>query len=114
MKPILFALAIFAAGASLVACANDGPHGPPPGYGPGPLAFDGYYDDGYGPFYDGYWGDDGAFYYAPRQGEPFRRDDAGHFRRDSAQGFHPVHGLGGPHPGAPHFSGGGAGDHRPG
>jgi hypothetical protein len=64
-------------------------------YGPHPVAYDGYYDDFYGPFYDGYWGDDGGFYYTDGPHHPFHRDAGGHFRHDMAQGFHPVHGLGG-------------------
>ena len=34
----------------------------------GPVYYDGYYDGYYGAFNDGYWGDDGAFWYS----------DAGH------------------------------------
>jgi len=82
----------------LVACA-DGPYGGPgPGvHGPEPVAYDGYYDDFYGPFYDGYWAGDGSFYYSDAPGHPYRRDTAGHFRRDAASGFHAVHGTGAGH-----------------
>jgi hypothetical protein len=56
------------------------------------VGYDGYYDDAYGPIYDGYWGDDGAFYYRDAVDHPMHRDDAHHFRHDSAPGFHPIHG----------------------
>lgn len=51
---------------------------------------DGYYDDFYGPVDTGYWGDDGAFMYRGAD-QQFHRDDAGHFRKDAAQGYHTVH-----------------------
>ncbi len=81
---------IFAASAvALIAgCAN-----------PGNVAsagYDGYYDDYYGPFDYGYWGDDGFFYYSDGAGG-FRRDDGNHFRHGAAEGFHGIHtgGVGG-------------------
>ena len=82
-------------------------------YAGGPYAYDGYYDDFYGPIHDGYWGDDGFFYY--RGGEhdrAFRRGDAAHFRRDAgadAGHFHTMQGSFAPQRGMrmPHFSGGG-------
>ncbi len=52
---------------------------------------DGYYDDFYGPFDAGYWGDDGVFVYRGSDRQ-FHRDDGGHFRRDGATGFHTMHG----------------------
>ena len=52
---------------------------------------DAYYDDSYGPYYDGYWGTDGAFYYRDTADHPYVRDDAKHFRPDNAGGsFHHV------------------------
>jgi hypothetical protein len=51
---------------------------------------DGYYDDFYGPFDAGYWGDDGVFMYRGADHQ-FHRDDAGHFRKDAATGYHPAH-----------------------
>jgi hypothetical protein len=52
---------------------------------------DAYYDDFYGPYNDGYWAADGVFYFRMGADQPYRRDDAGHFRRDSAgSGFHHV------------------------
>jgi hypothetical protein len=44
--------------------------------------YDGYYDGSYGAFNDGYWGNDGAFYYADSN-HNWQRDGAGHFRRDN-------------------------------
>jgi hypothetical protein len=82
-----------AAGAALmlVGCADGGYYHHD--HGPMAVAYDGFYDDGYGPFYDGYWGDDGAFYYSDGPGHAYRRDDAHHFRHDNpGQGFHAVQG----------------------
>jgi hypothetical protein len=65
-------------------------------YGHGPVAvvgYDGYYDDYYGPFVDGYWGADGGFYYRGPD-HHYHRDVGGHFSRVAAQGMHPVHGRG--------------------
>ena len=47
--------------------------------------YDGYYDGSYGAFNDGYWGNDGAFYYADGQ-RTWHRDDGNHFRRDTGDG----------------------------
>ena len=51
---------------------------------------DAYYDDTYGPYYDGYWGSDGMFYYRDTADHPYVRDDARHFRRENGTGFHHV------------------------
>lgn len=60
------------------------------GYGVGGLA---YYDDFYGPYYDGYWGRDGFYYYSLGRDRPFVRDERHHFRHDNAGGgFHGVQG----------------------
>ena len=59
--------------------------------GPTPIDYDGYYDDYYGPFYDGYWAADGFFYFADGPGRSYRRDDFHHFRREASVGFHGVH-----------------------
>jgi len=48
-------------------------------------AFDGWYDGYYGPYTDGYWSDDGFFYYS--SGGGYVRDNDRHFRRDTAPGF---------------------------
>ena len=66
--------------------------------GPGPYAYgyvDGYYDDYYGPLYDGYWGPDDYFYYRTGATGDYLRDNDHHFRHDSAQGFHSFHGRAG-------------------
>lgn len=57
------------------------------------VGYDGFYDDYYGPFNDGYWDRDGAFYYMDAGGIR-HRDEGGHFRREAAPGFHAVHGHG--------------------
>jgi hypothetical protein len=82
-------------------------------YGPGPYAYDGWYDGYYGPIYDGYWGDDGYFYYRHNEGEgAFVRGDNHHFAHQAPQGphnFQSMHGMTAPRQGvhAPHFPGGG-------
>ena len=97
MKKILTAIGLSVGLFGLAACAT-GPYGPPGGgpgyYGPEPVAYDGYYDDFYGPFYDGYWAGDGGYYYTDAPGHPYHRDTGAHFRRDQASGFHAVHGTG--------------------
>ena len=85
MKRLFLALG---AALTLSACASG--YG---GFGGGGLA---YYDDYYGPYYDGYWGGD-AFYYRHDRRGPFIRDTSGHFRRGAAPGFHGVHAHGGFH-----------------
>lgn len=86
IKTILVSIA---AAALLCSCAEEY------GYGYGPdvaVAYNGYYDDYYGPIYDGYWEGD-AFYYRPSAGGSFRRDEGQHFRHEAASGFHPVRGT---------------------
>jgi hypothetical protein len=92
----------------LASCAG----GPGMAYGPGPYEYDGWYDGAYGPIYDGYWGDDGYFYYRHQEGEgAFVRGDREHFSRQSpgAGNFQHMHGMTTPRQGvsAPHFPGGG-------
>ncbi|MBV9841300.1 MAG: hypothetical protein JOY99_07170 [Sphingomonadaceae bacterium] len=67
----------------LAACAADYYGGPA---GPGPIAYDGFYDDYYGPIYDGYWGDGDVFYYRTGEHGHFRADRSGHFRHDMPGG----------------------------
>ena len=86
-------------------------------YAGGAYAYDGYYDDFYGPIHDGYWGDDGFFYFRGSPGDRrFRRGDAAHFRRGPAAGanFHPMRGSMTPGRGMhmPHFGGGRGGRGR--
>src|SRR5271168_5164000 len=57
--------------------------GGPGEYGPTPVGYDGYYDDYYGPFYDGCWAGDGGFYYSDGPGHGYRRGDPRHFRREA-------------------------------
>jgi len=103
LRGALVAFGFGVAALSLGACTS---YYGPAGYGPGngvayyehsPMGFDGYYDDAYGPFYDGYWGD-GGFYYSTGEGHPYQLDHSNHFRREQAEGFHNVHG--GMHSGA--------------
>ena len=113
MKKLMAGIAGVTALVLLGGCAD--------GYGSGGVGMsasvdydDGYYDGSYGPFYDGYWANDGYFYYSDAEGHPFRRDEARHFRHDHAAGFNHVHGHGtahapvahgGPAPTAPHERG---------
>ncbi|HWE46527.1 MAG TPA: hypothetical protein VG407_10910 [Caulobacteraceae bacterium] len=89
------ALALFATTAvigvgGLAACADD--YGVHAGYyyGDNDAYVDAYYDDFYGPYTDGYWGNDGYFYYSTGPGHAFARDTDRHFRRDTSTGFHAV------------------------
>ena len=78
------AIALAASAALLIsACASAGYSGA--------AYYDGYYDNGYGRVWSGYWGPDSHFYYATRRGHPFVRDDAHHFRRDPGEGFRHFH-----------------------
>ena len=99
MKKLLITLAAGVAALTISACAGGYYGGTGGGPVVGPVAYDGFYDDAYGPFYDGYWGGDGGFYYSDGEGHPFHRDMGNHFRHDTAQGFHSVHGFGGMHGG---------------
>jgi hypothetical protein len=89
-------LAIATMSLALPSCASNG-------HGMRSLAslddYDAYYDDAYGPFYDGYWGDDGAFYHREHPGQPFAPDNGGHFHHSGGGGFHGVHTGGGAHGG---------------
>ena len=106
----------------LAACA--GGYGMQVGYDAStPYEYDGWYDGSYGPIYDGYWGDDGYFYYRHNEGEgAYVRGDRDHFARQAPQGPHNyqhVHGMTTPRQGiaAPHcphmggHGGGGGGGH---
>jgi hypothetical protein len=116
MKKMMIALGALLPALSLGACAA--------GYGRvdyagGPYSYDGYYDDFYGPIYDGYWGGDGFFYYRGGANEHrFRRGDPGHFRHDAGPGggghFHSMQGAFTPQRGMsmPHFGAGRGGGGR--
>ncbi|THD55834.1 hypothetical protein [Phenylobacterium sp.] len=86
MKPLVASLV--ASALTLSACA-DGGYGHHFGGGGG-LAYDAYYDDAYGPYVDGYWGADDVFMYRHERNGEFARDEAHHFRHDTASGFHGV------------------------
>jgi hypothetical protein len=87
MKPVLI---VAAAALALSACASGY-------YGGGDLGYNAYYDDAYGPYNDGYWGRDGAFWYSARPHGPYLRDGGAHFRHGAFDGGHGVHGSGGFH-----------------
>jgi hypothetical protein len=92
MKPIPTVLAVtLLASAGLAACAGGyGGGGAPDGYYDA-AGYNAYYDDSYGPFFDGYWDGD-TFLFSRARGRPFERDEAHHFQRSAANGFHGVHG----------------------
>lgn len=81
---------------ALSACATGRGYG---GYGGGygDYAYNGYYDNYYGPIVGGYWGAGDTFYYRTRPDGDWRRDDGRHFRRDAFNGYMPVR-VHGPHP----------------
>jgi hypothetical protein len=54
------------------------------------IGYDGFYDDYYGPLTNGYWANDGFFYYMDARGHR-HRDSGRHFRHDTAPGFHAFH-----------------------
>jgi|SRR6267154_2212108 len=84
-----FAPLVCTAALMLSACANDGTYSS--GYYGGGVAYNSaFYDDFYGPYYDGYWGPGDVFIFTEAPGRPFRRDDARHFRHEAAQGFHRI------------------------
>jgi len=63
------------------------------------FAYDGFYDDYYGPIYDGYWGDGDVFYYRTAHRGHYVRDDSHHFYHDmntapAGGHFHPMHVMG--------------------
>ncbi len=89
MKKLAAALGAVLALSMLGACATgfyDGDHHQGDAY-----YSDAYYDDFYGPYNDGYWASDGAFYYRDAADHPYVRDDAKHFRHENAgTGFHHI------------------------
>lgn len=84
MKRTVAAIALGLAATLPSACANDI-------YGRGVVSWSsypyyGWYDGFYGPFYDGYWGTDGFFYFRLTIGDTvFRRDRERHFRREAVR-----------------------------
>lgn len=87
-KHFFSALALVLATSGLAACAT-GYYGA--SYGGGYSYYDGYYDDYYGPVSYGYWGPDDYYYYSTTVNGTYIRDDAHHFRRDRADGWHQFH-----------------------
>jgi hypothetical protein len=120
MKHVLALAGLAAAALSLGACADEMYAGG--GNWGGPVAYDGWYDGAYGDVYDGYWGDDGYFYYRHGSNDhKYYRGDRAHFARgDSAPGgnYHHIQGAIQSQPQGvrmPHFGGGGmhgGGDHQ--
>ena len=100
MQRSLIAAAVVVSAIALGACEEYGPAGP---YAD--VDFNGYYDDAYGPFYGGYWGDGGIFYYADKDGRHFHRDTGHHFRSDAVSGYHPIQGHAPPARGGRLFGG---------
>ncbi len=88
MKKLASVALVAAAAVSMTACADT--YGHRDHYASVGVYADGYYDGFYGPIDTGYWGDDGAFMYRGSD-QQFHRDDSGHFRKDTAQGYHTVH-----------------------
>jgi hypothetical protein len=103
MKHIISALSLAAGIAALAGCAV-GPvsvgEKSSPMYAAG-SAYDAYYDNYYGPIYDGYWSDSG-FNFRTAADQQYQQDTAGHFRRQATPGFQQIHGEVHPQaPGAP-------------
>ncbi|HKT86104.1 MAG TPA: hypothetical protein VJQ77_08475 [Novosphingobium sp.] len=80
----------------LAGCVEDGYAGVQSAYYD-PYPYNGWYDGFYGPIYDGYWGDDGFFYYrATDRDRHFHRGNHDHFRRGDARptgSFRPMQGT---------------------
>lgn len=92
MKLLITALAASAA-LGLAACESDGYYDGGGGfsagyYGHGPRSvwYDGWYDNFYGPVYDGYWGPGDSFFYRTAPGGIYYRDGLNHFRRGRFDG----------------------------
>src|ERR1700722_12260092 len=84
MRLVTSGMALATVSLTLLACAYD--HGRRGGFAS--LDYDAYYDDAYGPYYDGYWGDDGGFYYRNGPGRPFGPGGGDHFHHAPSGGFH--------------------------
>lgn len=109
MNRILAATLLAAITLPLGACTDDYAYGGRVAYG-STYAYDGYYDGYYGPIHDGYWGNDGYFYYRRGDGDrAYIRGDHDHFRRDWSGGdrYRPLRGQMTPQQGyrMPHWSG---------
>src|SRR5260221_12554753 len=96
MRRLLIAIWITLPALALAGCTSWGV------YSGGPHPYRGYYDDYYGPIYDGYWGSNGLFYFLSNEQDPhFRPGDPATFKRDAPTDgpFHPNPGSGTPAPG---------------
>ncbi|MDE1917302.1 MAG: hypothetical protein KGJ57_14660 [Sphingomonadales bacterium] len=118
MKKTIALVLLTLATVPLAACEEDG-YGGVYSYGPGPYAYDGYYDGYYGPIYDGYWGSDNYFYYRHGAGDrAYIRGGRDHFSRSipdrGGHNYQPLHGTMNPGQGMhmPHFPHGGGRDHH--
>jgi len=89
MRPQTLTVAAVAVGILAAGCASTGSYG---GGASVATGYDGYYDDFYGPFDNGYWAPDGFFHFAIVGHRGFRRDDGHHFRHEAANGFHSIRG----------------------
>jgi len=67
----------------------------PSNMGPAPGVVEGsaFYDDHYGPVYDGYWTAAGEYFFSTGPGRPYVRDDGHHFSRVMGAGFRPIENL---------------------
>jgi hypothetical protein len=82
LVPLVLTLAV--TGAGLAACTST--------YVPYAYGYaNGYYDNFYGPFSNGYWGPDGVFYYQKYKDWDYLRDQGGHFRHEMASGYQAFH-----------------------
>ena len=90
-------VAVGLAGLAAIVLTVGSAHASPGAIGPSRMIVgqDAWYDDHYGPFYNGYWTAAGEFYFSTGPGRPFARDDGRHFRRVTAAGFRPVEGFAG-------------------
>jgi hypothetical protein len=52
---------------------------------------DGYYDNFYGPVWDGYWGPNEVFYYRKTKDNDWIADENHRFRREAARGYQAFH-----------------------
>jgi hypothetical protein len=86
MRKLTIALCALASPLTIAGCADNYGYG----YGSvglGPVAYNGFYDDFYGPIYDGYWGNDNFFYYRSNaRDRAYRRGDRAHFSREAIAG----------------------------
>jgi hypothetical protein len=97
MKHLVSGLALAAAISAVIGCADDRWGYSRMYYATG-ATYNAYYDNFYGPIYDGYWSG-GTFNFRSAADRPFQQDTAGHFRKDPYQGFGLIHGD--MHPGIP-------------